>query len=50
MAGSQPEVISERKSLQAEAGGLGDWLAPVIVFVALAVMLLTVISILLGPA
>jgi hypothetical protein len=27
MAGRQSEAISERKSLQAEAGGLRDWLA-----------------------
>jgi hypothetical protein len=49
MAGSQPEAISERTCLQAK-GSYGDWFAPVIGFVALAVMLLAVICILLGPA
>jgi hypothetical protein len=41
MAGTQPELVSEKKKLHAETGGLGDWIAPIIAFVAVAAMFLT---------
>lgn len=40
MAGTRPEVISKQKNWQA----LGDWVAPGIAFLAIAVMLLSLVS------
>ena len=49
MAGGQPQVVSNHKP-QAETGGLGDWIAPIIAFVVVSGMWLSVICVLLGPA
>ena len=50
MAGSESKVSPEQQRLRAATERLGDWIAPIIAFVAVSAMLFAVVWILLSPA